>query len=389
MKTLKEIETRFEEIEKELEREGITTAEVENLTDEVAALEEERKEIISKAEKRQETLNKVLEMRTKEDIYEERKENGNMKEERKILAEQEYRTAFLKNLQGKKLTEKEERALTTATASVGAVIPTQTQDLIIEKVFQQAPLLSEIELLRVEGNVTFAVEADATEANVHIEGATINEDGDVLIPVTLTSYEINKYITISKSVSKMSVDAFENWLVNMISKRIARKITKLIISGTGKNQPTGVEKANTWDETNSVTVAKDASLKESDVTAAVALLPGAYDSNAKWLMSKKTLFADYRPLQDKSKNNVFVKDANTYYVEGYPVMLDDEVALHDAYLGDFKMYAGNLAEDITVETGRKLQNNTLEYLGSAMFDGKPALGEAFVKITKAVAELSE
>lgn len=389
MKTLKEIETRFEEIEKELEREDITTAEVENLTDEVATLEEERKEIISKAEKRQETLNKVLEMRTKEDIYEERKENENMKEERKILAEQEYRTAFLKNLQGKKLTEKEERALTTATASVGAVIPTQTQDLIIEKVFQQAPLLSEIELLRVEGNVTFAVEADATEANVHIEGATINEDGDVLIPVTLTSYEINKYITISKSVSKMSVDAFENWLVNMISKRIARKITKLIISGTGKNQPTGVEKANTWDETNSVTVAKDASLKESDVTAAVALLPGAYDSNAKWLMSKKTLFADYRPLQDKSKNNVFVKDANTYYVEGYPVMLDDEVALHDAYLGDFKMYAGNLAEDITVETGRKLQNNTLEYLGSAMFDGKPALGEAFVKITKAVAELSE
>lgn len=384
MKTLKEIETRFEEIEKELEREDITTAEVENLTDEVATLEEERKEIISKAEKRQETLNKVLEMRTKEDTYEERKENGNMKEERKILAEQEYRTAFLKNLQGKKLTEKEERALTTATESVGAVIPTQTQDLIIEKVFQQAPLLSEIELLRVEGNVTFAVETDATEANVHIEGATINEDGDVLIPVTLTSYEINKYITISKSVSKMSVDAFENWLVNMISKRIARKITKLIISGTGKNQPTGIEKANTWNETNSVTVAKDASLKESDVTAAVALLPGAYDSNAKWLMSKKTLFADYRPLQDKSKNNVFVKDANTYYVEGYPVMLDDEVALHDAYLGDFKMYAGNLAEDITVETGRKLQNNTLEYLGSAMFDGKPALGEAFVKITKAV-----
>ena len=389
MKTLKEIQTRCEEIEKELEREDITTEEVENLTDEVCKLEEERKEIVTKAEKRQETLNKVLGMRTKEDNFEERKENQKMKEERNILAEEEYRSAFLKNLQGRKLTEQEERALTTAGESVGAVIPTTTQDLIIERVFQQAPLLSEIELLRVEGNVTFAVEADATEANVHIEGATINEDGDVLIPVTLTSYEINKYITISKSVSKMSVDAFENWLVNMISKRIARKITKLIINGTGKNQPTGVEQANTWDASNSVTVSADANLKEADVTAAVALLPGAYDSNAKWLMSKKTLFADYRPLQDKSKNNVFVKDGNTYYVEGYPVMLDDEVALHDAYLGDFKMYAGNLAEDITVETGRKLQNNTLEYLGSAMFDGKPALGEAFVKITKAVAEASE
>lgn len=387
MKTLKEIEARCAEIEQELEREDITTEEVDQLTEEVNQLEEERSEIITKAEKRQATLSKVLGIKnTKEEKYDERKEDKKMNEERNVLEQAEYRSAFLKNLQGKKLSNEEERALTSAENSVGVVVPTSTQNLIIEKVFQQAPLLSEIELLRVEGNVTFAVEADATDANVHVEGATINEDGDVLIPVTLTSYEINKYITISKTVSKMSIDAFEVWLVNMISKRIARKITKLIINGSGSNEPKGVEKANTWDETNSVTVEASESLKESHVLSAVALLPGAYDTNAKWLMSKKTLFADYRPLQDKSKNNVFVKDGDTYYVEGYKVMLDDSVALHDAYLGDFKMYAGNLSEDVTVETGRKLSNNTIEFLGSAMFDGKPALGEAFVKITKKIGE---
>ena len=384
MRTLNEIESRFAEIENELKREDITTEEVENLTEEVNQLEEERNELISKAELRQVVLSKVLEVKNqKEEKFEERKEEKKMEERKNILETAEYRSAFLKNLQGKKLTSAEERALTSAEESVGAVVPTITQNTIIEKVFEQAPLLSEIELLRVEGNVTFAVEADATDANVHEEGATINEDGDVLIPVTLTAYEITKYITISKTVSKMSVDAFEVWLTNMISKRIARKITKLIITGTGTNQPTGVEKANVWDETNSITVGAGATMTEKNVTDAVALLPGAYDANAKWLMSKKTLFADFRPLQDKSKNNVFVKDGDNYFVEGYPVMLDDSVGLHNAYLGDFKMYAGNLAEDVTVETGRKLSNNTIEFLGCAMFDGKPALGEAFVKITKA------
>ena len=32
----------------------------------------------------------------------------------------------------------------------------------------------------------------------------------------------------------------------------------------------------------------------------IALLPGGYDANACFLMSKKTLFTDFMPLQDKS-----------------------------------------------------------------------------------------
>lgn len=386
MKTIKEIEKRMLEIQKELENED---ADFEALEREFDELQEQRNVLIEKAETRKAILEKVL--NGAGEIIEERKENNkrggldDVNEERKILESSEYRTAFLKKLQGKKLTEAEERTMTSAISSVGAVIPTVTQDLVMEKLKENAPLLDEIELMNVAGNVTFAVEADATDANVHVEGATITEDGDVLIPVSLTTYEITKYITISKTVAKMSIDAFERWLSNMLAKRIARKITKLIISGTGTNQPTGIEKANTWGSTNSVTVAKTADLTETNVTNLTALLPGAYDKNAKWLMSKKTLLTDFRPLQDKSKNDVFVKENGKYYVEGYEVMLDDSVALHEAYLGDFKMYAGNLAEDVTVDTDKKLSSNSFEYLGCAMFDGKPAIGEAFVKLIKATA----
>lgn len=381
----------YDEIQEELRslseklssNDNINEEELNQIEARVAELETERNSVIAAAEKRNNTLEKIKRGVIGNPLEENKEEKKMENEERNILASAEYRSAFLKTLQKKKLDEAEERAMTSAANSVGAVIPTVTQDLVMEKLEQAAPLLGEIELLRVDGNVTFAVEADATDANIHIEGATITEDGDVLIPVSLTSYEITKYITISKTVAKMSVDAFEKWLTNMLARRIARKITKLIISGTGTNQPTGVEKANTWGATNSVTVAKTASLTEDNVTGLVSLLPGAYDANAKWLMSKKTLYADFRPLQNKSKNDIFVKENGKYYVDGYEVMLDDSVTLHEAYLGDFKMYAGNLSEEVTVDTDKKLSANSFEYLGCAMFDGKPAVGEAFVKLVKA------
>lgn len=384
--TYEEIQKRSQEILDRLSgEEDLSEDEIKGLEDEADKLEEERKSLIARTEKRSNTLQKIKNGMIGNTIEnsEERKENKTMNEEKDIRSNAEYRAAFLKRLQGKKLNEQEERALTSASNSVGAAIPTTTADLVKEKLEESAPLLNEIELLRINGNVTFAVEADATEANVHKEGVTITEDGDVLVPVTLTSYEITKYITISKTVARMSIDAFEVWLANMLARRIARKITKLIISGTGTDQPTGVEKANTWGESNSVTVGATANLASIDVTNLISKLPGAYDANAKWLMSKKTLFSDFRPLQDKSKNNIFVKENGKFYVDGYEVMLDDSVNYHEAYLGDFKMYAGNLSEEVTVDTDKKLSSNSFEYLGCAMFDGKPAIGEAFVKLVKA------
>lgn len=381
MKTLEEINKRMLEITEEIKKED---ADVDALTREVDDLENEKRALIEKAEQRKATLERIA--KSNNNLIERGKEEEKMEEKKEnILETEEYRRAFFKKLQRKELSEAEERAMSTAANSVGSVVPTETQNLIIERVFEQAPLLNEITLLRVNGNVTFSVEAEATEAAIHTEGATLNDDGDVLIPVALSSYEINKYITISKSVSKMSIDAFENWLVKMLSRMIARKITKLIIAGTGTNQPKGVEKANTWGATNSVTVAKTASLTKENVVALEGLLPSGYDANAKFLMSKKTLMTDFRPLQDKGKDDFFVKEGNKYYVEGYEVMLDDTVALHEAYLGDFSMYVGNLSEDVNVDNDKLLSKNSFEYLGSAMFDGKPAIGDAFVKLAKATA----
>lgn len=299
--------------------------------------------------------------------------------------EKEYRAAWLRNIRGLELTDAETRALTTAVSSVGAAVPTITQNKIIEKVKQYCPLLDKIDLLRVPGGVTIPAEGTTTDAKTHAEGATITADADTIVSVVLSGYEVTKLVTISKSVEKMSIDAFESWLVNKISRKIAEKISYLIVYGSGSSEAQGIDKI-TWGADNSVTVAKTGSLTSANVQALVALLNGGYDSGSEWLMSKTTFFTDFHPLMNNSKDNIVTEQNGTYRVMGYPISFDDRITVHEAYLGNiYRGYIGNMPEDITVTSQFVTRENAYDFLGCAMFDGKVQATEAFVKLVKATA----
>ena len=185
------------------------------------------------------------------------------------------------------------------------------------------------------------------------------------------------------TVMTMSITAFESWIVNMLAEAIARKVEDLLINGTGSSQPKGIENANTWGATNSVTVAKTGALTAANVQTLIGLLPSGYDRNGKFVMNKKTLFTDFMPLQDNSKNHIVTVQNNAYFVYGYPVLLSDYVADHEAFLGDFKKVCANLAENIGVKSAYDIDTNSYKYSGIAIFDCAPAIGEAIVKLVKA------
>lgn len=294
-----------------------------------------------------------------------------------------YRVAFFKRLQGKELSPEELTAYSSGASSAGAVIPTQTAEEIITKLKERAPLLQEITLLQVQGNVTYAVEGTNNAADIHTENASITPAADTLVKVSLSGWEVTKLIQVSDTVKTMSINAFEEWLVDMLVESIADKISNMIINGTGSSQAKGIEKANTWGDTNSVSVAKTGSLTAANVQTLIGLLGGGYDANAKFIMSKKTLYTDFMPLQDNSKNDIVTREGRNYYVYGYPVLIDSRVTEHEAYLGDLKKYIGNLAESVNVKADFDIDTNSNKYLGVAIFDGAPALGEAFVKLVKA------
>ena len=123
----------------------------------------------------------------------------------------------------------------------------------------------------------------------HTEGGSITASADTIGKVALSHYEITKLLTISKSVERMSIDAFETWLVNKLARKIAEKCEAYIINGTGSSEPEGIN-AITYNATNSVTVAAAASLAAADVEALVALFNKGYNQGAKWLMSSATFF---------------------------------------------------------------------------------------------------
>lgn len=374
---INEIEQRLSQIRQELNNEN---ADIAALTTEADALIEERKTLMTQAQNRQALLNKIgMESGDGEPIVEE-------PQSRTLgIDSAEYRTGFLKKLRGIDLSDVEQRALSTAASSVGAAVPTSTANKIIEKVKTYAPLLDKIDLMHVPGTIKIPAEGTTIEAQIHAQNAVITSDDEKLDDITLSGFEVTKLITISKSVEKMSMDAFEAWLVRKIARAVADKITKLILFGTGTNQAQGIN-AITWDDTNSVTVAKTASLTEANVLKAIGLLNAGYDAGAEWIMSKNTFMNDFYPLMNTGKNNLVTFANGKYYVGGYPVEFDDRMTASEAILGNMELgYAGNMPEEVNVTSQFVTRENSYDFLGAAMFDGKVSAVEAFVKIKKATA----
>ena len=382
---IKEIESRLAAIKQEIESRGaeMTAAEIDALEKETKDLTEERAGIIAAAEKRSGILNTIAQGAgvVSRSFEQEPAEEGNDDP----AASAEYRSAWLKQLRRLPLNDAEKRAYSNVAGAGAEVIPTHTANEIISKIKTLAPMLNEVTLLHVKGAVKFAVEGTNNDAAIHAENAAITAAADTFTTVTLTGYEIIKLVQISDTVMTMSIAAFESWIVNMLAEAIARKIEDLIINGTGTNQPKGIDKANTWGATNSVSVGASASLTAANVQALIGLLNAGYDRNAKFSMSKKTLFTDFMPLQDNSKNHIVTVQGNNYFVYGYPVLLSDYVKDHEAFLGDFKKVCANLAENIGVKNAYDINTNSYKYSGIAIFDCQPAIGEAIVKLVKATA----
>lgn len=386
MGRIKEIEVRLAAIKQDIDTRGaeMKAEELDALEKETKDLTEERAGLIAAAEKRNGILDTIAKgAGVVARSFEQKEKPADVPDD--PFAVPEYRSAWLKQLRRLPLNEAEKRAYANAATTGAEVIPTQTANEIITKVKKLAPMLNEVTLLHVKGAVKFAVEGANAAATLHAENAEITGAADTLTYISLSGFEIIKLVQISDTVMTMSISAFENWIVDMLAEAIARKVEDFLINGTGASQPKGVDKANTWGATNSVTVAKTATLTSANVQTLIGLLPSGYDRNGKFVMNKKTLFVDFMPLQDNSKNHIVTVQGNNYFVYGYPVLLSDYVADHEAFLGDYKKVCANLAENIGVKNAYDIDTNSYKYSGIAIFDCTPALGEAFVKLIKATA----
>ena len=294
----------------------------------------------------------------------------------------EYRDLWIRNLQGN-LNEEEKRAYSSSTTNA---VPTLVSDKFFEKMKKLAPMLSEITLLRVAGAIKFVAEGTRNTADAkHTENSANTPAADTTVAVTLGGFEFLKIIQISRTAKLMSIDAFEGWLVDMLAGDIARAIDNYII-----NDETNGIAALTWTSNTNQIVA--ATPKYKDVCDMIALLPAAYDAEAKILVNKKTLYTQIAQIVDSVGNPIFVPDTVTGIggrLMGYPVVVDDYVSSDNGavYLGRWTDVVGNLSEDIHVDADESagFTANSIMYRGVAVFDSKPAKGDAIVRLVTTTA----
>ena len=291
----------------------------------------------------------------------------------------EYRSLWLRNLQGN-LTEEEKRDYT---ASGTNAVPTLVADKFFEKMKKLAPMLSEITLLRVAGNIKFVAEGNRAAATAkHVENSAMTAAEDTTVSVSLSGYEFMKVIKISRTAKLMAIDAFENWIVEMLAGDIARAIDNYIL-----NDETNGIAAVSFGTTGQIQVLATIGYSYGDVCDLIAKLPAAYDAEAKFLVNKKTLYSKIAQIVDSVGNPIFVPDTVSGIggrLMGYPVVVDDYVSSDDnaLYLGKWTDVVGNLPEDIHVDADESagFTANSIVYRGIAVFDSKPAKADAIVRM---------
>lgn len=311
------------------------------------------------------------------------KQQGQEPEERQFTPENvvdapEYRTAFLKTLQGKKtLTDVEKRALTTATSSVGAVIPTLTMNKIVEKLEQQGVIYPLVFSFAIPSNVKIPVEGETEDFSWVDEGTAPNDSNDSIDEVSLSAMELIKNIEITAHVEAMSIDAFEGFIVALLARKARKAIDYAIINGTGVKQGLGILKALE----SKITTTDDTDWTYKDIITLKRSLKSGYYQNARFILSSNTL-ADIENIIDKNGRPIFKEesDKNVPTLSGKPVVVYDNVPDGVIIFGDFEYYYFNFVKafEIAKDTSVGFKSGKTCYRAMAICDGKPALQEAFV-----------
>jgi HK97 family phage major capsid protein len=393
-KSLNEIEARAAEIKGIVERDP--DADIVSLNIEISGLSQAKENLATdnNNEKNKEETIRSLNLLTGGD-FETRALEGD------VLESQEYRNAFFKTMLGQDLNPVEQKAMkagmqeaekrasefNTADSSL-AVLPTHTLNEVIKKARTIGGLLAECRSFAIPSKISVPVGTPGNKASWHVEGAEVESEDAETVSVKFDGYEIIKIFSISAKAKKMSISAFEAYLVEELATCVMECIADALVNGTGVDQGTGLLTGITWDLTNTVTVAKTGTLTYKDAAKAMGMLKRGYATGAKIAMNNAMLYNSFYGMVDSTGRPIFIADPKQEgigKVFGKDVVIDDNLPDDTALIGNFKYVGYNMPEGIVIETSREssFKKGLVDYRALAIADCKPIVTEAFIKIDKA------
>lgn len=264
----------------------------------------------------------------------------------------------------------------------GAVIPKTIINKIIEKVEDISPIYKLATHYDIPGTANIPTE-DTSVDSITVAYATeftdLTSHSNKFGTIELTGYLYGALTKISKSLLKNSNFQLTNWVINKMSKKIAKFLEGELLNGT-TNKVSGI--AGSYDNTNmNKVLASKSAVTSDELIDAQELVLDIYQADAIWVMNKATRTA-IRKLKDNEGNYLLNRDLSAkwgYTLLGKDVYCSDNVAKLGATSKNVVFY-GDLS-GLAVKEGEKTEIQILTELFAAQHAiGVVAWGEIDAKV---------
>lgn len=379
-----EVEKQVEDFEKEKqEHEDLRKsleAEIEEIENEIKEDEQRQGKIGTKKEYKEQ----VVENRT--NFF------GMSIQERNAFFADEGMKTFLQNVRS---CIREQRALT----NVGLTIPDIALPLIKQIAEETSKLMKYVTKRPVSGTSRQNIMGEIPEAYWDEMCATLKELDLTFYNMEMDGYKVSGYFAVCNAILEDNDVNLASELINAIGKAIGKAIDKAILYGKGVKMPMGIVTSLTtkaapsdypstgrnWDDlsTKNVLTGKTASgvALFQDIVMNTGTIDNDYDTGTiVWVMNKKThtkLIAESMGVNSAAA--IVAGTGNTMPVIGGDIVELKYIPDDTIIFGYFKNYV--LAERAGTKLGqsehvRFIEDQTV-FRGTARYDGKPAIREAF------------
>ena len=296
------------------------------------------------------------------------------------LDSKEYRTAWCKEMLGMALTDEERTAFvhttgTTSGQTAGYTIPTTLLNKIWDLIEGKHAILGDITIYRT-GTILEVAKRTAIaagDAATVSEGAAPSDDeNNTFAKVTLSGKDFAKTVEISYALGIMSIDGFEQFIVNEIADRLGAALAADIITQIGTDY---------YSTGNDLDVATSGKVVWTDIAGALAVLKNVNGITV--YASQATIYKYIVGMVDSTGRPLFQHDANEAirgYLAGFPVKVEDAITDDLIWLGDPKQVVGNMVQDIMVESDKDIKKHVNIFSGYARFQCALLAPKAFAKI---------
>lgn len=294
---------------------------------------------------------------------------------------QEYRMAFM-NYVTKGEAMPAEFKNVTKTTEVGAVIPDNVLQKIVEKMESVGMILPLVTRTAFKGGVTVPTSSVKPVATWVAEGAGSDKQSKALGAVTFAYHKLRCAVAVSLEVDEMALPVFEATLINNIAEAMTKAIENAILNGSGVGQPKGILTEEAAEE---IKITEAITFK--DLCKAEGALDLAYEKDAVWFMSKKQ-FAEVLAIVDEqgqpvARVNYGLAGKPERAIFGRPVVLNNYMPEGTAaFLFNPKDYILNtsfamgIKEYYDEDTDDRIKKSVM------LVDGKAVDCGSFVKLAK-------